>query len=177
MIITSHSHRNMENFFTHTQNWINGEIVEGIAVSAFGIITVIAGIFLLNMDKVPAARTLFLPLVICGAAYTAIGASLYFSNRDREEKYAVEYHKDGHAFLEKEKQRVEGFQYMYTISKAVATVFFLLTIVIFWLTTSPQWQAAGIGLTLFGLAGLVVDFFSQHRAQQYYDALQKALNG
>lgn len=66
---------------------------------------------------------------------------------------------------------------MYKISKGVATITFIATVLIFWLSKSPTWQGIGIGLSLFGLAGLVVDYFSQHRSLEYYHAILTALNG
>ena len=90
-------------------------------------------------------------------------------------KSSQEYQTNSQAFVVKEKERVEGFQYMYTISKVVATVTFIATLLIFWFTKSAAWQGAAIGLTLFGISGLIVDYFSQHRAMAYYDAILKAL--
>lgn len=87
-----------------------------------------------------------------------------------------EYQSSPQAFVIKEKERVEGFLYMYKISKVVATVTFIATLLIFWLTKSPVWQGAAIGLTLFGLSGLIVDYFSQHRAMAYYEAIFKMLD-
>ncbi|WP_281669868.1 hypothetical protein [Segatella buccae] len=125
--------------------------------------------------KIAAARALVIPVLVCGIAYTGIGLSLRISNRHTIETLRTEYKANPAAFVIKEKQRVEDFQYMYKISKAVATVTFLATILIFWLSKSPTWHAVGIGLSLFGLAGLVVDFFSQHRSLDYYQAIIKAL--
>lgn len=32
-------------FFHHTENWINGEILEGVLVAIFGVITMALGFF------------------------------------------------------------------------------------------------------------------------------------
>ena len=79
------------------------------------------------------------------------------------------------AFIQTEKARVEGFQFTYVITKIVATVLFAATLLIFWITKSPTWQGIGIGLTLFAFAGLVVDYFSQERADIYYSTILEAL--
>lgn len=165
------------NFFHFTQDWVNGELLEGIIVAAFGIAAVLIGVALWHYGKSPAARALVLPVIICGLAYTGIGLSLRISDRGLTEKFRAEYQANPKTFIVKEKQRVEDFQYMYKISKAVATVTFLATILIFWLTKTPTWHAWGIGLSIFGLAGLLVDYFSQHRALEYYNAILAVFNG
>lgn len=164
------------NFFNYTQDWVNGELLEGIIVTVFGIFTVLLGIALWHYAKSPAARALIFPIITCGIIYMSIGGGLCLNNRGLIEKFHTEYRANPKEFLIKEKQRVEDFQYMYKISKTVATIAFITTLLIFWLSKSPIWQGIGIGVALFGLAGLIVDFFSQHRAMEYYDAIITALN-
>lgn len=164
------------NLFYATRHWIDGELLEGIIVAFFGIVGIVIAVALWNSGKSPAARSLVVPILICGLVYTGIGLSIHFNNRGLKEKYSLEYQSDPEVFIVKEKKRVEDFQYMYKISKVVATVTFLAAILIFWLTKSPAWQGIGIGLGLFGLAGLLVDFFSQHRAMSYYQALLAAMH-
>ncbi|MNY54849.1 hypothetical protein D3C86_1907700 [compost metagenome] len=98
------------------------------------------------------------------------------SNPKRMTLYQHEYKVKQKAFIQAEKKRVEDFQYGYTISKVVASLFFPATLLIFWLTRNPTWQGIGIGLAYFALAGLVVDYFSQERADIYYKAIQQALS-
>ena len=38
-------------------------------------------------------------------------------------------------------------------------------------------RVIGIGLTYFGLVGLVVDYFSQQRAEAYYERILQFING
>lgn len=162
-------------FFNHTQNWINGEILEGVLVAIFGGVTITLGFLFWQLGKSPVAKSLLIPMMVCGLIYTGIGLSLYFSNKNLAEQYHKEYIENSQQFVVKEKERVENFQYMYTISKVVAMITFIATIFIFWITKSSTWQAVGLSLSYFGLAGLVVDFFSQHRSFEYYDAIRKAL--
>lgn len=165
----------MEQIFEHTIQWLNGEWTEGIVVTVFGIVTIMASVILWQFVKSPAGHSLVLPILICGVAYSGIGVSLMAGNHNREGLYRSKYEKDPVEFVKSEKQRVEGFQYTYVISKTVATVFFLTALLIFWFTNSPVWQGWGIGMALFGLTGLIVDYFSQHRAFEYYDALTRLL--
>lgn len=160
-------------FFTHTTAWIKGEILEALLITAFGLVTLAGGFLFWKLGSVPAAKALLLPLIVTGLIYSAIGISMYISNQKRLTEYEQNYKLDSLSFIKAEKQRVENFQYMYVISKVVATVFFAVTLLLFWFTKNPGLHALGIGLTLFALTGLVVDYFSQERAEIYYQAILK----
>ncbi len=162
-------------FFTHTVAWIKGEILEATLITAFGLITIAGGFLFWKVGSVPAAKALLLPLIVTGIIYSAIGISMFVSNQKRLTDYELNYKQEDSAFIKAEKQRVEKFQYMYVISKVVATVFFAATLLLFWFTQSTNLHALGIGLTLFALSGLVVDYFSQERAETYYKAILEAL--
>ena len=160
-------------FFTHTTAWVKGEILEALLITAFGLVTLAGGFLFWKLGSVPAAKALLLPLIVTGLIYSAIGISMYISNQKRLTEYDQNYQQPSLSFINAEKQRVERFQYMYVISKVVATVFFAVTLLLFWFTKNPGLHALGIGLTLFALTGLVVDYFSQERAEIYYQAILK----
>ncbi|QJW90767.1 hypothetical protein HNV11_15955 [Spirosoma taeanense] len=162
-------------FIDNTVAWIKGELFEATLVLLFGIATVIAGLLFWKMGSTPGAKALLLPLVITGLVYIGVGGSMLVSNNKRMTQLPAAYQTGKRAFMEAEKKRVEDFQYQYRISKIVATLCFALTVGLFWLTKSPTWQGAGIGLALFGLAGLAVDYFSEQRAAIYYASILRSL--
>ncbi|GJH40023.1 hypothetical protein RCZ04_05730 [Capnocytophaga sp. HP1101] len=164
------------NLFEYTQNWLKGELFEGKLVLAFAIITALLGVAFWKFGNTPTAKALLLPLLVIGAIYAAVGTTLITSNGKYRTTFEAQYQESPTAFAESEKARVEGFQYQYVISKAVATACFIITLLIFWFSKSYMWQGVGIGLTYFGLVGLVVDYFSQHRAESYYQHILQALN-
>lgn len=163
------------NFFNNTSAWINGEIFEAILIFVFGIVTILSGALFWKFGATPNAKALVIPLAVTGIVYASLGGSMYISNHKRLPVYQQSFTKSTIEFIKAEKKRVEGFQYMYTISKIVATVFFTLTLLIFWFSKSSMLQGSGIGLTIFAIAGLVVDYFSQERAEVYYKAILDAL--
>lgn len=163
----------METIFQHTQEWLNGEWTEGVVVTIFGLVTIFVVALLWGYVKSSAGHALVLPLLLYALAYTGIGVSMLANGRNRTEEYKAQYEKNPTEFVQKEKLRIEGFQYMYVISKVVAMVCFIVTLLIFWLAKSPTWQGWGIALAFFGLTGLIVDYFSQHRAMEYYAVLTK----
>lgn len=166
----------MANFYQHTQSWIDGELLEGALVCIFGLATIIVAFLFYKLGGSPTAKALLYPLLVSGVIYTAVGISLRSSNGQRKIQYEEVYKQDADAFVESERARVESFQYQYVISKVVAIVCFIATLLIFWFSTSITWQAVGIGLSYFGLVGLIIDYFSQHRAIQYYEAILSYLN-
>jgi hypothetical protein len=162
-------------FIQNTINWIKGEVFEASLILSFGIITLVGVILLWKIGSTPNSRALLLPFVVTGVIYAGIGSGILVSNQKRIQEFPRSYQQDEKKFILLEKQRVEDFQYAYTISKIVATIFFACTLFIFWYTQSPTWQGIGIGLAYFALAGLVIDYFSQERADIYYNAILKAL--
>jgi len=164
------------NFFDVTSIWIKGEIFEARLIFIFGMSVIILGIASWKFGTTPNAKALVIPLLIIGAVYTALGSGMYFSNHKRMPSYQQVFNRDKQAFVQAEKKRVEQFQYMYVVSKVVATVFFLATLLIFWLSRNQTMQGWGIGLAVFAIAGLLVDYFSQERAGIYYHAILKALH-
>lgn len=166
----------MANFYQQTEAWIDGELLEGALICIFGLATIVVAFLFYKFGGSPTAKALLYPLLVCGTLYTVTGISLRYTNVQRKAQYEAVYKQDADAFVERERTRVEGFLYMYTITKVVATVCFIATLLIFWLSPSSTWQAVGIGLSYFGLSGLIIDYFSQHRAMQYYEAILSYLN-
>ncbi|MDO4879817.1 MAG: hypothetical protein Q3983_00915 [Capnocytophaga sp.] len=163
--------------FSYTQNWLRGELFEGKLVLAFAVCTALLGVVFWKFGTAPTAKALLIPLLVVGAIYVAVGTTLITSNPKHHATFEAQYKEDPTAFAQSEKARVEGFQYQYVISKVVATVCFIATLLIFWFSKSYTWQGVGIGLTYFGLVGLVVDYFSQHRAEEYYEHILRFING
>lgn len=160
----------------HSIHWIKGELFEAKLILGFAILTILAALLFWKTGSTPNAKALFIPLLVIGAIYSSIGSGMLYSNPKRMVDLPKLYQQDKAAFAKMEKKRVDDFQYGYKVSKIVATVLFLATLLIFWTTQNPTWMGIGIGFTYFGLAGLVVDYFSQERAAIYYEAILQALN-
>ncbi len=163
------------NFFNSTSAWIKGEVFEGILIFVFGVFIILLGLIFWKFGETPNAKALIIPLIIAGFVYVLLGGSMYVSNQNRLPVFKQKFSHNQSEFIQSEKKRVESFQYMYTISKVVATVCFSLTLLIFWLSKSPSWQGWGIGLSLFAISGLMVDYFSQERAEIYYKVILEIL--
>lgn len=163
-------------FIQNTVNWIKAELFEAWFILAFGILSVVGGFLFWKIGTTPNSKALLWPLIVSGFIYASIGGGMLFSNQKRLIEYPKLYQRDKQGFVVSEKKRVDDFQYGYTVSKIVATIFFAMTLLIFWTTKNSTWQGVGIGLTYFALAGLVVDYFSQERADAYYKTIMAALD-
>lgn len=159
----------------YTTNWIKGELFEARLIVSFGIITIIAGFLFWKIGTTPNAKALFIPMIVVGVIYTSIGSGMLYSNPKRMIELPQKYENNKAEFAKSEKKRVDDFQYGYKTSKIIATIFFTLTLIIFWTTKNPNWMGIGIALTYFAMAGLVVDYFSQERADIYYAEILKKI--
>jgi hypothetical protein len=162
-------------FYQYTADWIKGEIFEAILITVFGIFISLSGFLFWKLGTTPNAKVLLIPLLFVGLLATGTGLSMYFSNQKRLVEFEKSYIEDADGFVRKEKDRVEGFMYMYQISNILVTVFLLLGIASLWFTRSQYMQAAGIALVVFGLALYVIDYFSKERALIYQEKILNEL--
>ncbi len=160
-------------FINFTNNWVKGEIFEAIIIAIFGLTLFIAGIAFWLFGTTSNAKSVILPLVVVGAIFIGSGVWMYISNQKRLVEYSKSFQENPREFVIKEKERVEGFMYMYPTTKAIATICFIVTLLAFWFTKSSLFHGIAIGLTIFGLGGLVIDYFSEERAMRYYSIIQE----
>jgi hypothetical protein len=160
-------------FIEHTINWTKGEIFEGTIISISGFIFLLSGLAFWKMGTTPHAKTMIVPALIIGILMASVGLSMYFSNQKRITDYQKQYLDNPTSFIQQEKKRVEDFQYMYVISKVLATVAFVFAIFAFWFTKSPIMQSISMALLTLGLSSLIIDYFSEERATIYYEFILK----
>jgi hypothetical protein len=161
-------------FLRHSVAWVRGEIFEMTLVAVAGTTLVALGIAFWRLGATPLAKAMLVPLVVIGLLFATIGVSGIVSNRQRIPAFEQAHHEDAMAFARAEKERVEGFQYMYRITNVLAPICFALAVGLFWLTLNAYARAVGIALVLFGLFGLVIDGFSKERADLYYTKVMEA---
>ena len=158
-------------FIEHTLNWTRGEIFEGTIIFFSGLATILIAVLFVQYGTTPAAKALFIPLLVVGILFSIAGGYMYISNKNRVIKYQQAYEMNPTDFIQKEKKRVEDFQYMYPLSTAISSAAFILTLLLFWFTNSKTWQAIGVALMIFGAALLIIDYFSKERSAIYYQEI------
>lgn len=161
------------NILNHTIAWHKGEIFEAILFGGFGLLLIIVAVVCWSWGKTPNAQALVIPLLVVGVLISAGSISNAIGNSNKIKQITAEPIADITAFAQAEIERVEGFQYLYTVTKIMAGLLFFIAIGIFFLTHNRHWQAAAISIILLGLTGLTIDYFSKERADQYYQTLLK----
>lgn len=163
-------------FLHHTLDWTKGEIFESSLIGLCGAFLMGAGFLFRKFGETPAAKAMFVPLLIFGGLLLATGIAGYISNTGRLTAFADAYQENPSTFALSEKQRVEDFQFLYTIVLILAPVCFVVASALFWWTMNPTVRAIAITLALFGFSGLIIDFFSKERADIYYEKILTELN-
>ncbi len=158
-------------FTQHTTNWVKGEIFEATIFGSFGVLTIISSLLLWKFGETPNSKALMIPLAVVGVFFLATAISGISSNVTRLPQYTEAFTKDKAEFLESEKQRVEDFQYLYKMTIIIASVCFAGAICFFVFTNNPIPKAIGLALIIFGMTGLIIDYFSKERADAYYNAI------
>jgi len=158
--------------FQHTTDWIKGELFEGKLVVFFGIITCICAFLFYKIGTTPNAKALLWPLLIVGFMFIGIGGGMLYSNSKRLVEFPKAYRENPKSFVESEKERVEAFTKWYPTTRYVFATLGVLGIVVFLFWNKPIGRAIGIALLLMTIATYVVDYFSEERAENYYQNLE-----
>ena len=162
-------------FIEHSIAWCKGEIFEGRLILISGIVILILAFLFYKVGTTPNAKAMLYPLLVIAIMFVVIGVIMNYSNAKRITEFQKAFTENPEAFIQSEKERVEGFQYMYTMTLIIATVSFAFALLVFWFSHSPLLKAVALAVAIFGISGLVIDHFSEERAAKYYQKIEKAL--
>lgn len=162
-------------FIQHSINWIKGEIFEAYIYGAFGLLLIFSSLIFWKFGHTSNSKALIIPLIVVGLFFFGAAISGIYSNKQRSHEYKQAFMKNKTEFIKSEKARVENFQYLYKITIIIASVCFLLAICTFVFTQHPTLRGIGIALVIFGITGLIIDYFSKERADIYYTIITKSL--
>lgn len=162
-------------FLDHAIAWCKGEIFEARIILIAGFIVMVLAFLFYKVGTTPNAKAMLYPLLVVGIMFVGVGGSMSYSNQKRITEFQKAYAENPEAFIVAEKERVDGFQYMYTMSLVIASVSFAFALLIFWFSHSPTLKAIAIAFAIFGISGLVIDYFSEERAGIYYQKIEEAI--
>ncbi len=151
----------------HALNWIDGELLAGGALIAFGLLLAGCGGLLAKFGESAAARALVLPLLAMGGVIAALSAVGVLNNMRRIEQFREAYAGDAAAFVVQEVARVQGFMSWYTYTCISASILIVAGLAAFLAVGAPMWKSTGLALIVLGATALHVDFFSKASATQY----------
>ncbi|MGB0868208.1 MAG: hypothetical protein ACPGSD_01310 [Flavobacteriales bacterium] len=159
------------NVLNHTLNWYKGEAFEASITVGFGVLLIIFGILFWKLGTTAGLKALVIPIFIVGLIIAIPGIMNTINNEKALEIVGKLQIENKSEFIQKEIERVEGFQYLYTFTKYLALGLFSVSLLIFFFWDNKQAQAVAIVLIILGLSGLVIDYFSKERSEVYYQEL------
>lgn len=152
----------------HTLNWYKGEIFEAKFILAFGVATILVATLFRYFGNTLNSKALFIPLLIVGLIFIAIGGSMGYSNQKSIRTIEQASKENIGEFVSAEKKRVEDFQYLYPLSLSISAVCFVIAVVFLGFMKNHHLHAIAIAITVFGFAFMVIDYFSKERSAIYY---------
>lgn len=167
------------NFIEHTMNWTRGELLEATLISVTSLLLIAGAGLFWKYGTTPAAKGIILPLLVVGLILGVSGVSMLVSNQKRLVEFEQSYQQAPAEFVLKEKERVESFLPWYKQVRIMVTVLLIMGMAIVWFSSSVSLHGIAIGLTLFAISSIVIDHFSNERAQIYYQHIleqQKVIN-
>lgn len=159
-------------FLHHTINWIKGEIFEATIYGSFGLLTIICSLMFWIFGTTLNSKGVIVPFALVGIFFLFTAISGILTNNKRVREYTNAYHLNKLEFVLSEKKRVEDFQYLYKMTLVIASVSFAVSLSFFYFSDNYLLKAAGLALILFGMTGLVIDYFSKERADTYYEKIR-----
>lgn len=164
------------NILEHSIAWAKGEQFEGMCIALGGVITLVVSFFLWKYGTTPNAKSFVVPSLVLGVLFILMGIAMINSNGKRPAEFQQAYESNGSQFLLDEKQRVEDFQILYPISLAISAICFMITLIAFVWSTNATFHAISIALAVFGVALIIIDYFSKERAAIYYQHILQHLS-
>ena len=168
--INSNKRKTME-LIDYTNKWVTGEIHEGWAMVAGGVLLLVFAFLAWRLGSSESARAIIIPLIVAAAIVIGTGTSMVVSNRNRIKQFEEQYQESPQKFLESEKARVDKFMKIYPQTIIVAAVMMAISICVFAFCAKPWLRASALTLILVALAALTIDYFSKERGVTYQQEL------
>ena len=134
----------------HAFKWIDGELVAGGALVAFGLLLVGCGGLLWRFGESAAARAMVVPLLVMGGLIAALSAVGTLNNVCRIAEFREAYAVDPAAFVEQEVARVQGFMSWYVYTFVCASILIVAGATAFLIAGAPLWKSIGLALIVLG---------------------------
>jgi hypothetical protein len=161
-------------FFKYTEDWFKGEAFEGWMLVLFGGLLVLLALYFWKFGHASTARALIVPFLVVGLFWSVAAGAGLIRNTSRLEAFRAEHAKDPTAFVQSERERVDGFLGWYRPLLIGWSVLILVGLALFHFWGGPLGRAIGLAVILMGVAGLMVDHTSEHNAHTYRDRISQA---
>lgn len=157
-----------------TLGWVKGEVLEASIFGGFGILLCLGAFVCYRYAGSVHLKALFLLFLVVGLIIGGTGIFNAYSYKSKIKAYQQQYKSDPMQFKKAEKERVEGFQWLYTFTKYLAVFLFTAALLLLFFTNNPHYHATALALVVMGLTGLTIDYFSKARADVYYQYIAES---
>ncbi len=137
-------------------------------LALFGVAVVALALSFWRLGSTPAARAMFIPLLVVGALALLVGLTMSFNNQVRINTYSAAFSENPDEFVQAERERTEAFIKWYPYTMYSFSVVVILGLGVFLWKPTPFGRAIGLATLLLGLCVLFLDHFSEERAERYH---------
>jgi hypothetical protein len=155
------------------RDYFDGEKTGGYVLVGMGIAGIATGTFLIK-DRCPIKQGMSYPLLAFGALHVAAGVYIGMTSDSRIVKFGKEIDRDGQAWTERERDRMDGVSTQFTALKLVEVGLIAGGAgLAYWgyRTGRGRVQGAGIGIAIEAALTLGFDIWASRRADGYRDQL------
>ena len=155
-----------------TTQWVKGEAFQGKIMLFIGMLLLIAFAMILRSNDT-LMRGMMIPLALVTLICIGYGGNLIWSRQAKLKTLITEYQQSPQATIDAEKIRVSKEEKTYTMLKTyVWPLIIVMGLVVYFIMGSDYYKGLGIGISLLGLVGLILDTTLSRRAAIYFDQLQ-----
>ena len=155
------------------QDYLDGEKTGGYVLVGMGITGIAFGTFLVKAHC-PIRRGLSYPLLAVGAMHVAAGVYIGIASDNRIDDFGKEIDRDGQAWTERERERMDGVHTQFTVLKLVEVGLIAGGAGLAYYGYRRGWgrlEGAGIGIAVEAALTLGFDLWASNRADNYRDKL------
>lgn len=164
-------------FIEHTATWVKGEAFLAGLVALMGGTIVLWALYLWRFGQSETSRALVIPLLVVGVLASVGGGIGRYNQAGRVERLRAAHDEDPKAFVQAEKERVDGFIGLYRYLFAAWSALILVGLALFFLWGGNLGRAIGMTVALTGVSLLLIDHISQNNALAYNKAIHETLGG
>lgn len=157
------------------RDYLDGEKVGGYVLVGMGAAGITSGTFLLKAHC-PIRRGMAYPLITVGALHVVAGVYIGMASDKRIDDFGTEIDRDGQAWTERERERMDGVNTQFTVLKLVEVGLIAGGAGLAYYAYRkgrPKLEGVGIGIAIEAAATLAFDVWASHRASDYKDRLDK----
>lgn len=141
-----------------------------------GLLTAIAGIVLIVMNKSIALKGMAIPLILVGIIHFIVGFNVYKKSDQQRTDMVYAFDLDPNKIKQEELPRMEAVKKNFVVLRLTEIALFMAGLaIVFVFRSNPDqlfWYGFGLALSIEAFVSLVLDFFAEKRANEYFQALK-----